>query len=110
MVKLLRDIAVDPEWEVSGDNALRQVVVNTHSPEVVANVSADDFVYLEEHQVSEGRIAAVRVPPGSWRRNKSSPEQVLDLTRGQAQQYLLPHRAPTQLWFDFGAGSGTARK
>lgn len=36
MVDLLQDLSVDPSELVSGDNPVRQVIVNTHSPRFVA--------------------------------------------------------------------------
>lgn len=103
MVDLLTDIAVDTEIEVSDGNPLRQVVINTHSPEVVTQVSPEDFVYLEERQTLEGRVAAIRVPYASWRRVASSSSDVLVLTPSQAQAYLLkPDLENIQLWLPFG--------
>ena len=45
LVDLLRDYAVDVEEPVASDNPLRQVTVNTHSPEVARQFSFDDIVW-----------------------------------------------------------------
>jgi ABC-type polar amino acid transport system ATPase subunit len=45
MVRLLEDMATDTNFEVNDDNPLRQVIINTHSPLVVSNVS-DESLYL----------------------------------------------------------------
>ncbi|MCG8555621.1 MAG: AAA family ATPase [Proteobacteria bacterium] len=69
MVRLLRDFAVDPARPVDGDNPLRQVVVNTHSPLVFKEVDSSDVVFLESAERAEGRghVAIVEAPGGSWR-------------------------------------------
>lgn len=47
MLTLLRDIATDTNQPVSLDNPLRQVIINTHSPAVVAQVP-DNSVLMAE--------------------------------------------------------------
>jgi len=90
MVDLLRGIAVDPEYPIDGENALRQVVINTHSPLVVNHVRQDELVYLCDEWVTRdgqsGRVAAVRVPPNSWRANV--PDAPTQVARGDLVDYL----------------------
>jgi predicted ATPase len=52
IVDLLQSIAVDLETEVSEDNPLRQVIINTHSPLVVQAVPEESllFAQLQEMQ------------------------------------------------------------
>lgn len=45
MVSLLESMATDTQFPVDEDNPLRQVIINTHSPLVVSNVS-DESLYL----------------------------------------------------------------
>lgn len=45
MVALLESMATDSNFAVDEDNPLRQVIINTHSPIVVSNVS-DESLYL----------------------------------------------------------------
>jgi predicted ATPase len=47
MLKLLEDIAVAADLPIGTDNPLRQVIVNTHSPAVVAQVHPDDLLVAE---------------------------------------------------------------
>jgi predicted ATPase len=47
MLKLLEDIAVETEDSVGTDNPLRQVIINTHSPAVVAQVPEDTLLVAE---------------------------------------------------------------
>jgi len=104
MVRLLRDIAIDPSHPTGEDNPLRQVVVNTHSPLVVENVSPQDLIYLDELNVSEetahGTTAALRIPARTWR--AGAQENVLPLGPGQLRSYLSGvNEGKGQLWLDF---------
>lgn len=47
MLRLLRDLAVDPDEPVGADNPMRQVIVNTHSPQVVAEVHDDSLLVAD---------------------------------------------------------------
>lgn len=90
MVDLLHDIAVDPQHPVDGDNPLRQVVVNTHSPLVVGHIQRNELVYFDEehviHNGQKGRIAALRVPPDSWRAKVADAPALV--ANGQLVSYL----------------------
>lgn len=107
MVRLLRDIAVDPGHPVGADNPLRQVMVNTHSPVVVENVGPQDLIYLDEQNLTEdsdqGLAAVLRVPEKTWR--AGTQVDVLRLAPGQLQSYLSglsgANKGKGQLWLDF---------
>lgn len=45
MLRLLTNMAADPSEALDAANSLRQVVVSTHSPVLVANASAEDVVF-----------------------------------------------------------------
>jgi predicted ATPase len=47
MVRLVRDLAVDPMHAPDEDNPLRQVIVNTHAPGVVQLCEPDDLLLAE---------------------------------------------------------------
>jgi predicted ATPase len=104
MVRLLRDIAIDPAHSTGEDNPLRQVVVNTHSPLVVENVGPEDLIYIDELKVSEetaqGTTAALRVPDKTWR--AGAQENALRLGPGQLRSYFSgANKGKGQLWLDF---------
>jgi len=44
VLNLLQDLAVDTDYAVDLDNPLRQVIINTHSPSVVAEVPDDTLM------------------------------------------------------------------
>jgi predicted ATPase len=47
MLDLLREISTDVNEPLSADNPLRQVIINTHSPVVVGEVSDEDILVAE---------------------------------------------------------------
>jgi predicted ATPase len=65
MLRLLSDLAVDPTHEVSAENPLRQVIVNTHSPAVVAQVLADDLLVAVPEWVPVDSTSGMR-PTFRW--------------------------------------------
>lgn len=76
MVRLLHDFAADPTHRVDAENPLRQVVVNSHSPLVLASVDDDEIVFIDSIDDVQGdsrsRVARAAVPEGSWRARGSS--------------------------------------
>ena len=94
MLSLLRDIAVDVEEPVGPDNPLRQVVINTHSPSVVANVQDDELLMAVQvlHRGEKGHTpgAAFRWLSKTWR-VEQDPE-VHTVSRGLLVSYLSPHQ------------------
>jgi len=75
VVSVLRDYAVDPEHPIDGtDNPLRQVILNTHSPEVVKHLDHTEVLFVETASAPGGSEARVRPVdhPKSWRRSSAS--------------------------------------
>jgi predicted ATPase len=109
IVRLLKEIAVDPKYPVGPDNPLRQVLVNTHSPEIVQNIDRDDLVFLDDQYKllgeHKGRVAAVRIPDGTWRAqaDKETPR----LAPGRIASYLgnAAPREYRQGWLAFAQES-----
>ena len=68
LAELLRDYAVDADDAVDTDNPLRQVVLNTHSPEVARQFSCDDLLFVERALTStDGPISVFRPISATWR-------------------------------------------
>ena len=68
LTELLREYAVDVNDAVGADNPLRQVVLNTHSPEVARQLSFGDLVFVERAITKrEGPISTFRPIAGTWR-------------------------------------------
>lgn len=92
MLRLLKDLSVDPEEEVGPDNPLRQVIVNTHSPSVVALVDDADLLIARpsEQIIDEIRYPAVTFSwlSDTWRARANPNEP--PLSRGVMGAYLNP--------------------
>lgn len=101
MVRLLEDIAVDPDYEVDDDNPLRQVIINTHSPVVMSNVSRDDLVYIDDTNAgirgTMGRVALPRIVANTWRTRLQ--KDLLPLSLGEVRPYLMDSKG--QILMDF---------
>ncbi len=92
MIKLLRDIATDPELPVEEGNPLRQVIVNTHSPAVVAQVPNDSLIVAELREMIRDtkRFKAARFIglSDTWR-TKDQPN-IRPVNLGTLLSYLYP--------------------
>ncbi len=93
MLTLLQDIAMDTDEQVGPDNPLRQVIINTHSPVVVAQIPEDSLLVAESIDIKEQgkRYKVVRFSPMSetWREKKSL-EEVSVISKGKVLSYLNP--------------------
>jgi predicted ATPase len=91
MLRLLQDIATDVFEQVSSDNPLRQVIINTHSPAVVSQISDDSLLIAELKEiVSQGRRfkgVFFSSLPGTWRQSNGTGNVV---SRGKLLSYLNP--------------------
>ena len=92
MLELLKDLAMDVHEEIGPDNPHRQVIINTHSPAVVANVLDSDLLLAcpTEHVLDGHRYASVAFMwlPDTWR-SAQSPE-VPTMAKGELLAYLDP--------------------
>lgn len=87
MLDLLYDIAVDAT-DSSDDNPLRQVILTTHSPLVVAQVNDGDLLHAEERwQERNGRPLRgleLKTLEGTWRAGKQAI-----VSRGKVEAFLV---------------------
>lgn len=93
MLDLLQDIAMDTDEVVGPDNPLRQVIINTHSPAVVAQIPDDSLLVAESIELNESgkRYKAVRFCPlpDTWRHKKTGG-QITVISKGKLLSYLNP--------------------
>lgn len=96
MLHLLQDIATDPSRSIGLDNPLRQVIINTHSPSIVARVLDGSFLAAElKETIKDGkgfrRISFSHLD-GTWRvkADSSNQEQVRVISGGRMIPYLNP--------------------
>lgn len=93
MLELLQVLAVDPTQAVGPENALRQVIINTHSSAVVAQLRDDTLLVaaLEPTLLRGKRFmrAAFRHLSETWRHEKAP--DVRTAARGDLLAYLHPN-------------------
>lgn len=94
MLDLLKDISMDTEEPIGADNPLRQVIINTHSPAVVAQIPDDSLLVAESFETkntSGKRCKAVRFSPlgDTWRQKKATGE-IAVVSKGKLLSYLNP--------------------
>ena len=94
ILKLLQDIAVDVNSPIGPDNPLRQVIINTHSPAVVAQIPEQSLLIADvrrAHPSKKGDYGKVffSATERSWRAAAGSPV----FPKGK----LLPYLAPVPL-------------
>jgi ABC-type multidrug transport system ATPase subunit len=91
ILNLLQDIAVDVEYPIGADNPLRQVIVNTHSPAVVAQVPDDSLLIADTREIirdgKASRTLSFGCLPRTWRQSDAEARVV---SRGKVLEYLNP--------------------
>jgi predicted ATPase len=92
VIKLLGDIAVDVSLPVDSDNPLRQVIINTHSPSVVACVDHGALLAAHELRVKDARgidaYLSLRCLSKTWR--AQAEPGIAPIGRGDLVAYLNP--------------------
>jgi predicted ATPase len=77
VLELLQDMAANPKRPVGPDNPLRQMIINTHSPIILNQVSADDLLFAELKELKQDDLrfkrACFSCLPDTWRK-KAFPE------------------------------------
>lgn len=91
MIRLLMELSVDVGEPVSHENPLRQIIINTHSPAVVAQV-ADESLLMAElvEAIKSGhsfRQLSFRCLGGTWREKMGEAGLI---ARGKLLEYLDP--------------------
>jgi predicted ATPase len=87
VLDLLRKMVVSLDHAVDADNPLRQVMLNTHSPIVVAQVLEDELLLARAGAtlLRSPRLGLTLLPlPGTWR----ATEGTATSTRGEILEYL----------------------
>ena len=93
VIELLEELAVDVGEPIDADNPLRQVIINTHSPSVVACVPDDALLVADAGRGSASQVSqlSIRHLPRTWR-DKGNGDG-LTVTRGDLRAYLNPLEA-----------------
>lgn len=91
MLSLLQDIATDPQAPFDPSDPLRQVIVNTHSPAVVAQIVDDCLLLAESKELfrdsERSRCVVFSALSSTWR---TTDPQTRVTPRGKILSYLRP--------------------
>jgi len=96
MLRLLRDLAVDADQPDDAANPLRQVIVNTHSPAVVAQIDDEDLLVAVPESVVLRGTSSMR-PSFRWLENTWRSEvhpEIPAVSPGVVVSYLQPFELP----------------
>ena len=108
MLQLLKDIAVDAEEPIGPGNSLRQVIINTHSPAVVAEVGEDSlvFAHLKQRVQAGTRFPSVQFQAlaDTWRSKGDEPTE--EVSKGDILVYLEGPRPQAELESSNGSSNG----
>ena len=69
IVDLLKSMVVDIGAEVSDENPLRQIIINTHSPSVVQRLNTEDLVLATPVRLGATTVTAFAAIKNTWREN-----------------------------------------
>jgi predicted ATPase len=79
LIDVLRDYVVDPEQATSIENPPRQMVLNSHSSEVIRQLDVPEILFVDTIHSQDGREAVVRPirARGNWRGDEGAVELYL---------------------------------
>lgn len=109
LVDLLRDYSVDLDEPVVRDNPLRQVIINSHSPEVARQLYMDEILFVNTAKNRTSQFSVFRPIENTWRDTPSdngvnSPiatnaQALIDFVGGSP---ISKNNEIEQLRFEFG--------
>jgi len=93
MLRLLQNIATDTDKELGADNPLNQVIINTHSPAVVAQIPDNSLLVAESREYVDsagkrGKGFSLSCLDTTWR--SKSEEKPRIVSKGKLLSYLNP--------------------
>ncbi len=99
MLGLVRSLSEDVEADEGQDStpSIRQVIVNTHSPLVVAELRDDELLFAETLKLKGKGFVNFKPLVGTWRKNISDATGAELITRGEILSYLSGNRRITRL-------------
>jgi len=98
MLNLVRSLSVD----VEGDDtsalmpSIRQLIINTHSPLVVAELRDDELLFAETLKMKGKAFVNFKPLPRTWQEATSGAKGAELITRGEIVSYLSGHRHPAR--------------
>lgn len=94
MLRLVRSLSedVEPEDEGSAEPTIRQLIINTHSPLVVAELRDDELLFAETLKIKGKAFVNFKPLVGTWRQHASGTKGAELIARGEIMSYLSGHR------------------
>jgi len=98
MLRLVRELsdADIPIQELAEQKSLRQVIINTHSPLVVAELVDDELLFAETLRLKGQSFANFKPINDTWRTKVIGGGAPSFITRGELHAYLSGNRAPSK--------------
>jgi predicted ATPase len=100
LTEILQEIAVDVCAPVGPDNPLRQVIINTHSPEVIARIPDDSLLVAELAETMKDGLcfksARFSCLPNTWRHTPQKNTSLIDRERLTSYREPIQQKAPDQ--------------
>lgn len=94
MLKLVRSLSEDIETDDEEKSApsIRQLIINTHSPLVVAELRDDELLFAETLKMKGKAFVDFKPLQETWRQSASGAKGAALITRGEILSYLDGHR------------------
>lgn len=94
MLRLVRSLSEEVEAEEDGKSApsIRQLIVNTHSPLVVAELRDDELLFAETLKMKGKAFVNFKALVNTWRQSASGAMGAELITRGEILSYLSGQR------------------
>ncbi len=94
MLTLVRSLSEEVEADDDGASApsIRQLIINTHSPLVVAELRDDELLFAETLKMKGKAFVNFKPLPDTWRQNSSGLKGAELITRGEILSYLSGHK------------------
>lgn len=98
MLRLVRSLSEDVEADDDETSApsIRQLIINTHSPLVVAELRDDELLFAETLKMKGKAFVNFKPLLDTWRQRASGAKGAELITRGEILSYLSGHRGTTR--------------
>lgn len=94
MLSLVRSLSeeVEADDDVTSAPTIRQLIINTHSPLVVAELRDDELLFAETLKMKAKAFVNFKPLPTTWRQSASGVKGAELITRGEILSYLSGHK------------------
>ena len=91
MLSLVRSLSEDTDETTAAASPIRQIIINTHSPLVVAELTDSELLFAETLKMKTKAFVNFKPLPDTWRQIASDGKNAELVTRGQLMSYLSGH-------------------